>query len=404
MDHARYRTLLRNRALENREITPFGEFFQKRVKRVRIPRDRLPPHILLNMTSKPKGRDAQSVPVPKKAKVVAEGKESVPDVILSPEIKPAKVLKTKTKTKSSKKRAVVEIQPVPPPESEEFDPIPQPREGIIVRESELAHHQPLYFFKQLNINEVKEDEEIIAPGEFSASVQYPSLAMPVLLNGQISFVPQNPRLIRYLPVEDGFDSPPVGYFALPDDFEGQSKVFLCLTDSIAKEDSDAAVSAQFIHTLLASESDKDVSRSKLWAFILRREIPREAKKFQMRFTNAIAAHKKTASSCAKEVKKKAIKNIRSVKEAPLRARRLVREMQGFWKKSEKDVKCLCKHDSLSSLMNGKELKRSNTLRIVNEKKKSGNSGDSRRSWSFCLLKRSCSVISLARKWEWKSLV
>jgi hypothetical protein len=43
------------------------------------------------------------------------------------------------------------------------------------------------------------------------------------------------------------------------------------------------------------------------------------------------------SLMVKEVKKRSLKNMKSTREAPLRAKKLVREMQVYWRKSEKDV-------------------------------------------------------------------
>jgi hypothetical protein len=40
---------------------------------------------------------------------------------------------------------------------------------------------------------------------------------------------------------------------------------------------------------------------------------------------------------SKEVKRKQMKFTKIAKDAPLRAKRLVREMQNYWRKSEKDV-------------------------------------------------------------------
>jgi hypothetical protein len=67
---------------------------------------------------------------------------------------------------------------------------------------------------------------------------------------------------------------------------------------------------------------------------------REAKKFQNRYSAVIAQNKKVVGLISKEVKKKQQKTIKAGKDAPLRAKRLVREMQNYWRKSEKDVSIL----------------------------------------------------------------
>lgn len=76
-------------------------------------------------------------------------------------------------------------------------------------------------------------------------------------------------------------------------------------------------------------------RRKLWAFIVKKEIPKVQRQKNTIKNNVLSVAKKIALLCQKEVRKKAIKSQKCSKDTVVRARRLAKEMLVYWKKYEK---------------------------------------------------------------------
>ncbi|KAF2077677.1 hypothetical protein CYY_000993 [Polysphondylium violaceum] len=76
-----------------------------------------------------------------------------------------------------------------------------------------------------------------------------------------------------------------------------------------------------------------------WATLIRKELPRQYKKYQDNHTNGLANNKKIGSMMSREIKKRykaGIPQPKPVKDIQNRSRRLVKEMGAYWRKFDKD--------------------------------------------------------------------
>ena len=77
---------------------------------------------------------------------------------------------------------------------------------------------------------------------------------------------------------------------------------------------------------------------KLWMNIAKKEIPRIFKYFDKVRNDNQQNTSKYVQACSKEERKKVQRGLKLIKDAPIRAKKLQREMLYFWKKKEKEYK------------------------------------------------------------------
>jgi hypothetical protein len=85
------------------------------------------------------------------------------------------------------------------------------------------------------------------------------------------------------------------------------------------------------------EFEREKERNKnIWCTFMKREAPRAARQYNMNRTSTLGNAKRCAQMCQKEFKKKALKNAKVNKEAALRAKKLARDTQNYWRRFEKE--------------------------------------------------------------------
>mmetsp|Transcript_33079 Transcript_33079/g.23866 ORF Transcript_33079/g.23866 Transcript_33079/m.23866 type:complete len:114 (+) Transcript_33079:193-534(+) len=76
---------------------------------------------------------------------------------------------------------------------------------------------------------------------------------------------------------------------------------------------------------------------RVWTNIAKKDIPKAFRSYQKFKTDLEANNKKLSTACLKEARKRAVKTQRLAKENVVRAKKLTKDMLGFWKRRDKEI-------------------------------------------------------------------
>eukprot|EP00474_Spongospora_subterranea_P009786 CRZ10244.1 hypothetical protein [Spongospora subterranea] len=136
--------------------------------------------------------------------------------------------------------------------------------------------------------------------------------------GQQIWAPLDPSQCRFVVCEDGFDEAPVEFDDMGDGGDD--------TNAFVEDDDPAR-----------KLSRCDRRRAQLWRNIVKNEMPREHRKYQVRCMSAVNHFKRVSFIAVKEVRRLALRCHRLSRDYASRARRCVRDMQAYWRKMDKEL-------------------------------------------------------------------
>lgn len=292
-----FSNLIRNHAMLNPQFqpSPIETVLEQQKIKIRIPKASLPPEVLHNL-GKPKARPTN---------LYIETQFTPSDFVYSP-----------TDTG------------IPLISSAIFDSVPEKTRRLHVWSS----LQPMYSFEEATQAVVESLEGLSADTMFCS-------ALPVMFQGSVSAIPRVSNWLKSSLFDDGFDSP-------PNDFVSTSRN--TSSKSIAGSfHEDRASSTPVTLSVLNATSEshqgplsvKSVLKrcQKVWLTIIRKDFGKEYKKHQIRIVNCLAHYRRIGLIVCREIKKKALRNIKTVRDLSLRYKKVAREVQTHWRKSERDI-------------------------------------------------------------------
>lgn len=107
------------------------------------------------------------------------------------------------------------------------------------------------------------------------------------------------------------------------------------SDDLDDDQRQLTLEERIIKKTLIRRKEADAKRRKLWALIVRKEIPRAHRQKCSARNNMLTNCKKLAQLCSKEMRKEAQRSQKVTQQTAPKARRLSREMLVYWKKYEK---------------------------------------------------------------------
>mmetsp|Transcript_3759 Transcript_3759/g.5581 ORF Transcript_3759/g.5581 Transcript_3759/m.5581 type:complete len:1533 (-) Transcript_3759:135-4733(-) len=170
------------------------------------------------------------------------------------------------------------------------------------------------------------------------------LSMPIFLGSGRYFVPKNPLHIQMDYASDGFGRPPLGtciFDAGNGDglTKGASRVDLVpqTPTEEAEIEEGAELELPRAFSMSATEDVPSVKWRRSWGMICTKLVPKEIRRVQNIRASREGLKKRLLQSLVKELRKRAAKNFRGLRDSNMRAKRLVRDMQMYWRKYEKEV-------------------------------------------------------------------
>lgn len=107
------------------------------------------------------------------------------------------------------------------------------------------------------------------------------------------------------------------------------------SDDLDDDQRPLTIEEKLIKRTLIRRKEADAKRRKLWALIVRKEIPRAHRQKSSARNNMLQNCKKLAQLCQKEMRKEAQRSQKVTQQTAPKARRLSREMLVYWRKYEK---------------------------------------------------------------------
>lgn len=172
--------------------------------------------------------------------------------------------------------------------------------------------------------------------------ELPQKSMPIFLGSGRYYVPCDRYSIEMDFAADGFSRPPLGscVFDYKRKSHKSSRTELVMDSPDAEEiDLDDGTELEIPRAFAGVAADElpSLKWRRMWGLMTSKLIPKELRRLQTQRASQISQLKRVSFSLLKEIKRRAGKNFRGLRDANMRAKRLVRDMQMYWRKYEKEI-------------------------------------------------------------------
>ena len=170
-----------------------------------------------------------------------------------------------------------------------------------------------------------------------------NMCTPVVFQGFTQFIAKCFSTVKGSTIDDGFDEPPSDLISSARNVS--SKFISCSVADESKRSWATAVAPlpkpvieSFPPVPIASLTVKQASKrfKRVWSHIMRKDVAKEFRRHQFRLSSSLAHYTRIGQIVCREVKKKGLRTIRAMRDFPHRNRRVVREVQSYWRRTEKD--------------------------------------------------------------------